>query len=72
MRFAKSGPNEYVVGGENGRVVDDDAASSVFVWRGATCADGAATTFDFTGAGTEGEGARAQDGFNEEEPRCAS
>ena len=71
MRFAKSGPNEYVVVGENGRVVDANTTSSVFEWRGATCvraaatkrgrvADpvAAATMFDFTGRASKRSASR--------------
>ena len=66
MRFAQSGPNGYVVVGENGRVVDAGTAASVFVWRGATCVPAAVP------CGTEGEGACAQEDSNEEKPQCVS
>lgn len=37
MRFVKSGPNEYLVVGKHGRVVNAGTASSVFVGPAATC-----------------------------------
>jgi len=37
MRYVKSGPNEYLVVGRRGQVVNCGTAAGVFVWPGSTC-----------------------------------